>query len=147
MMYYRLFSRDEARRLLPELQRVLRQMQEAKAALTQLQARLKHTRPHTPERRALEEEARFLIGSLEADKAYLDQLGVHLKDLDRGLVDFPARLGGQIVFLCWQLGEPDITHWHPLTGGYAERRPLPQAEPPLQPTPAPSASPSACEAR
>jgi hypothetical protein len=42
-------------------------------------------------------------------------------------VDFPARVWGEIVFLCWQEGEPEVTHYHPLSGGFAERRPLEEA--------------------
>jgi len=46
---------------------------------------------------------------------------IQLKDLDRGLVDFPHLRGGHEVFLCWQLGEDDITYWHELDAGYAGR--------------------------
>ncbi len=66
---------------------------------------------------------------LEADARYLASLGVFLKDLDRGLVDFPARVGGEVVFLCWQEGEPEVAHYHPLSGGFKERRPLKEESP------------------
>jgi len=49
---------------------------------------------------------------------------IQLKDLDRGLVDFPAIVNGQEVFLCWERGEPDIAFWHDLDSGYAGRMPL-----------------------
>ena len=47
-----------------------------------------------------------------------------LKDLDRGLIDFPALRNGQEVFLCWELCESDIQHWHDLDSGYAGRQPI-----------------------
>jgi hypothetical protein len=49
---------------------------------------------------------------------------IQLKDLDRGLVDFPAVIGGREVFLCWEQGEDDIAFWHDLDAGYAGREPL-----------------------
>lgn len=49
---------------------------------------------------------------------------IQVKDLDRGLIDFPAFVGGKEVFLCWQQGEEDIEFWHDLESGYAGREPL-----------------------
>jgi len=46
---------------------------------------------------------------------------IQIKDLDRGLIDFPAFIGGKEVFLCWKKGEPDIEYWHDLDAGYAGR--------------------------
>ena len=53
--------------------------------------------------------------------------GVQMKDLDRGLVDFPAQHpeSGETVLLCWELGEPEVGHWHGLEEGFAGRKPLP----------------------
>jgi len=47
-----------------------------------------------------------------------------LKDIDRGLIDFPALRDGKEIFLCWELGESDILHWHDLDSGYAGRQPI-----------------------
>ncbi len=57
----------------------------------------------------------------------IHELGVQVKDLDRGLIDFPARHPekGDIVLLCWELGEPEVAHWHDLEEGFAGRKPLP----------------------
>ena len=57
----------------------------------------------------------------------LDGLGVQVKDLDRGLVDFPAvhPVAGDVVLLCWHLGEDEVAHWHGLEEGYAGRKLLP----------------------
>lgn len=52
-------------------------------------------------------------------------LGVEVKDLDEGLVDFPALRGGETVLLCWQLGEDEVGYWHSQEDGFAGRRPLP----------------------
>ena len=53
------------------------------------------------------------------------ELGVEVKDLDEGLVDFPALRHGETVLLCWQLGEVEIGYWHSPQDGFAGRRPLP----------------------
>jgi hypothetical protein len=55
----------------------------------------------------------------------IQELGGVVKDLDRGLVDFPARRGGEEVLLCWQLGEPEIAYWHGVEEGFAGRKALP----------------------
>ena len=51
--------------------------------------------------------------------------GVEVKDLDEGLVDFPALRRGETVLLCWKLGEDEIAYWHTVEDGFAGRRPLP----------------------
>jgi hypothetical protein len=55
----------------------------------------------------------------------LERLGVLVKDLDRGLVDFPALRGDEEVLLCWQVGEDEIAYWHGVEEGFAGRKPLP----------------------
>jgi hypothetical protein len=55
----------------------------------------------------------------------LERLGVLVKDLDTGLVDFPALHQGEEVLLCWQVGEDEVTHWHGVDEGFAGRKPLP----------------------
>ena len=55
----------------------------------------------------------------------LEQLGVLVKDLDTGLVDFPALHEGEEVLLCWQVGEDEVAHWHGVDEGFAGRKPLP----------------------
>jgi hypothetical protein len=54
--------------------------------------------------------------------------GVEVKDLDEGLIDFPALRHGETVLLCWKLGEDEIRYWHPVEDGYSGRRPLPLDE-------------------
>jgi hypothetical protein len=55
----------------------------------------------------------------------LNRLGVLVKDLDRGLVDFPALRRGEEVLLCWQVGEEEVAFWHGVDEGFAGRKPLP----------------------
>lgn len=55
----------------------------------------------------------------------LERLGVLVKDLDTGLVDFPALHKGKEVLLCWQVGEDEVAHWHGVDEGFAGRKPLP----------------------
>ena len=50
--------------------------------------------------------------------------GVQLRDIDRGLVDLPGSIGGERVWLCWRLGEPEVAYWHPVDEGFGSRRPL-----------------------
>lgn len=69
----------------------------------------------------LEREAEAVADAVEE----LQQLGVLVKDLDRGLVDFPALRGGEEVLLCWQVGEDEVAFWHGLDEGFAGRKPLP----------------------
>jgi len=69
---------------------------------------------------ALESAAAALSACVEE----LTALGVQVKDLDSGLVDFPSLRDGEEVLLCWQLGEDEIGWWHTLGGGFAGRQPL-----------------------
>jgi hypothetical protein len=55
----------------------------------------------------------------------LERLDIVVRDLERGLVDFPALIDGREVYLCWLLDEPQVTHWHGIESGFAGRRPLP----------------------
>src|SRR5207247_2575248 len=56
----------------------------------------------------------------------IDEAGVQVKDLDEGLLDFPARRGHEDVLLCWKVGEPEVAFWHGLEEGFAGRKPLPE---------------------
>ena len=56
--------------------------------------------------------------------AEIDSIGVQVKDLNIGLLDFPCDVEGQIVLLCWKLGEKSITHWHGTEEGFAGRKPI-----------------------
>lgn len=80
---------------------------------------------------AYSEELAEMYKSLDDDTRRLNEylaeltaLGVEPKGAVEGLVDFPALMDGREVYLCWRLGESEITHWHELDGGFAGRQPL-----------------------
>jgi hypothetical protein len=54
----------------------------------------------------------------------LEELDVLVRDVERGIVDFPTLMDGREVYLCWHLGEPAIAHWHEIESGFAGRQPL-----------------------
>jgi hypothetical protein len=56
--------------------------------------------------------------------ATLDEAGVQVKSLEEGLLDFPAERDGEAIFLCWQVGEPEVAFWHGVEEGFAGRKPL-----------------------
>lgn len=56
--------------------------------------------------------------------AEIDAIGVQVKDLEIGLLDFPCLHNGELVLLCWKMGEPTITHYHSPEEGFAGRRPI-----------------------
>ena len=77
------------------------------------------------EPRELEEELEREVAAINRCAERLERLGVLVKDLDRGLVDFPALRQGEEVLLCWQVGEDEVAHWHGLEEGFAGRKHLP----------------------
>jgi hypothetical protein len=78
-------------------------------------------RPELTELRTTLEQAHQ---SLRAIMAELDQLGVEVKDVDRGLLDFPSEIDGREALLCWMVGEQRIGFWHSREDGFAGRHPL-----------------------
>jgi hypothetical protein len=54
----------------------------------------------------------------------IDEIGVQLKDLETGLLDFPCRIDDEVVLLCWKFGETAIEHWHTMEAGYKGRKPI-----------------------
>lgn len=73
----------------------------------------------------LEREALELAREIEGYVAEIKQIGVQMKGLDSGLVDFPGELDGRPVLLCWQLGEDSVRYWHYQETGFAGRQLLP----------------------
>ena len=76
------------------------------------------------EARRLKLRMQGVIDQMAAAVARIDALGITLRDIERGLIDFPALVGGRQVWLCWQLGEPAVGYWHELDTGFGSRRPL-----------------------
>jgi len=69
-----------------------------------------------------------LIDQMAAGVARIDALGLTLRDIENGLVDFPALVSGRQVWLCWKHGETAIGWWHGLETGFSGRRPLTELE-------------------
>src|SRR5207244_13271361 len=65
--------------------------------------------------------ARVLVEELDGIVREISESGAHLKDIRLGLVDFPAEKDGEVVYLCWQFGEPEAAFWHPAEEGCARR--------------------------
>ncbi len=122
----KLFTVEEANALLPKLRELLDD-------LTLHRDALREKAPHLePILKAAGANGGGRVGSeygVEAYKLYLtiariQELGVLLKDLDMGLLDFPHEREGRVVFLCWHPPEERVGYWHEIEAGYAGRRPL-----------------------
>ena len=119
------YTRDEARGLLAQVREWLKQMAQLQGELEKLDKRLNGLM--APGRDLGGESVNAWVRTLADLDAVLhefQQREIQLKDVDRGLVDFPAIIGGKEVFLCWEQDEADIEFWHELDGGYAGRERL-----------------------
>ncbi len=121
------FTREQARALLPRVAQWIRRLQELHARLGQHENRLADLR-----NAGGADLGGPLVNAWTGDWAEVRKIlwefasrGILLKDIDRGLVDFPAIREGREVFLCWELGEADVEFWHELDTGYAGRTPFP----------------------
>jgi len=130
----KLFTLDEAQALVPVLESLLRRGIEAKQAAEGVSDELQRLSQRI-----------FLAGGMHVDVGKvgrqrtemgahiqrakdaveeIDAIGVQVKDLDIGLLDFPCKVDDQIVLLCWKMGESRITHWHTVESGFSGRQPL-----------------------
>ncbi len=128
------FTLEEANALLPVVESLLDRAMEAKEAAERLEGELQALRQRI-----------FLSGGMTVDVAgvardrteaeahvqkakdalaEIDAIGVQIKDLDTGLLDFPCRIDGELVLLCWRRGESRIEYWHTLEAGFRGRQPL-----------------------
>ena len=80
--------------------------------------------PGAEERRRLRLRMQGVIDQMQAGVARIDELGVTLREIETGLIDFPALVTGRQVWLCWRLGEGDVEWWHELADGFGGRLPL-----------------------
>ena len=128
----RYYTLSEANEMLPQLSQLLELMQAQRQQLELLQGRSKvvaqKTRGngnHNPgEDVALAQATKQVEEALEAAIKQLRDWDIELKDLQTGLIDFPALREGRVVYLCWQLGEPEIAYWHETNTAFAGRQPL-----------------------
>lgn len=70
--------------------------------------------------------AEKLLNQVEYHMKELEGVGVLLKDLQKGLIDFPCLHEGRIVYLCWMFGEANITYWHEINHGFSDRKTIDQ---------------------
>jgi hypothetical protein len=119
------FTREEADALLPTLEPLLLSLREAKDQLTDEQAH-ELLSDAAPGNGGGEPGQQVGTAFLEVRRILdtLEEAGVVVRDIDRGLVDFPSQMDGREVYLCWELGEESVAHWHDLESGYGGREPL-----------------------
>jgi hypothetical protein len=130
----RRFTLAEAQELLDtELRALAERMVEARARSRDLESRWRRLviaigsnggNMERPEVRELRETVEASHAELNEIVARFTAQGVQVKDMDRGLIDFPAEVDGQAALLCWHVGEPRIAFWHSPDDGFAGRRPL-----------------------
>ncbi len=119
------YNRDEARALLPKIRDWLKQLGRLRQSLSQQEQRL--ARLLAAGNDAGGELVNHWVKTVAATKKVLQEFAqreIQVKDLDRGLIDFPAIIGGREVFLCWEQDEDDVEFWHELNSGYAGRERL-----------------------
>ncbi|HEY1676768.1 MAG TPA: DUF2203 domain-containing protein [Candidatus Sulfotelmatobacter sp.] len=130
----RTFTLDEAQSLLPVLESLLRSTIHDKQAIEEFEADLQALQQRiflnggtfvdvVPMARKRAERAKAEQRAKDA-LAEIDSIGVQVKDIDMGLLDFPCEVEGQTILLCWRLGEQSITHWHGTQEGFAGRKPI-----------------------
>jgi hypothetical protein len=132
----RYFTVEQANRLLPELIPLLedlralkRQLDALRAEQSLLQAKARgNGHNQAAEIADLAGRIERLVNAMNERIAQITALGVELKDIELGLVDFLSLHQGRRVYLCWKLGEPSVRYWHTLEGGYAGRQPIPDLE-------------------
>ncbi len=135
-MSSRTFTLDEAQSLLPVLESLLRTALAGKKLMEEVDAELQalghriflNGGTHVDiiplaRRKAERVKAEQRLRDAFAE---IDSIGVQIKDLDIGLLDFPCDVEGETVLLCWKLGEKSITHWHGEKEGFAGRKPIDQ---------------------
>lgn len=127
----RTFTLEEARALLPEVRELAEAMRDQKREFEGQQALLKEASKNaggnghgSTGALAAQGRAEQLVTEIQSRVRRLAQLGVEVKSIDEGLVDFPSHRDGRIVYLCWRIGEPDILYWHDLNAGFRGRQPL-----------------------
>lgn len=128
------FTLDEAQALLPVLESLLKRAMEAKRGAQEIEEELQllARRIHFAgglwvdavkvfrRRNELQKHAEQLKETMEE----INAIGVQVKDLDTGLLDFPCRVDDEVVLLCWRLGEASIGYWHTQAAGFAGRQPI-----------------------
>jgi hypothetical protein len=128
------FTLDEAQSLLPVLESLLKRAidgkqaaEEAESQLSELSRRIFLSggmRVNLPDVARQRAEMEGHLERVRESIAEIDAIGVQVKDLESGLLDFPFRLDEDIVLLCWRMGESAIEHWHTVESGFQGRQPV-----------------------
>jgi hypothetical protein len=128
------FTLDEAQSLLPVLESLLKRAidgkqsaEEAESHLSSLAQRIylsggMRVNPATVAQLRAELESH--LTKVKESIAEIDAIGVQVKDLESGLLDFPFKLEDEVVLLCWRMGETAIEHWHTMESGFSGRQPV-----------------------
>ena len=126
----RRFTVAQANRALPLVKRIAedivvqyRRWQEKVREFELVTTRSKADAPD-PRAERLQQEVQELAAEIDGYIGELTDLGIEFKDYERGLVDFPGERDGRPVYLCWQVGEPEVRFWHELETGFLGRQPL-----------------------
>ncbi len=130
----RTFTLEEAQTLLPVLESLLRKALACKQEIAEIAGEFQQVASHVfatggceldivalSHRKAARDVS---VQQLKDALAEIDSLGVQVKDLDIGLLDFPCVVDGETILLCWKLGEERIGYWHGLEEGYKGRKPI-----------------------
>jgi hypothetical protein len=128
------FTLDEAHNLLPILSSLLKRSMDGKGVIEDVEKELQDLKhrillsggllvdvPAVARRRAERDKA---FQNIKDTLAEIDAIGVQVKDLDIGLLDFPCAVGDEIVLLCWKYGEERIEFWHGMEEGFQGRKPI-----------------------
>ncbi len=130
----RTFTLSEAQSLLPVLETLLRRAQDQGRRCAEIEMELEQLRQQIAMQGGMHVDvARAARRRAERDKALqetkdavaeIEAIGVQVKDLEKGLLDFPCLMDGKTVLLCWKQGESEIGFWHSAEDGFAGRKPL-----------------------
>lgn len=126
----RVFTVDQANRMLPLVRRIVRDIVEGHRAWTlavrSYEAAATWATPDAPAETlaTLEADVRRIAAEIDGFLRELRDLGVEFKGFDMGLVDFPGERDGRAVCLCWKLDEDEVLYWHETGDGFAGRQPL-----------------------
>jgi hypothetical protein len=128
------FTLEEAQSLLPVLESLLKRAVEGKleaekmeSVLAELARRIYLSGGMKVDVGAVARQRAELEAHLQRVReslAEIDSIGVQVKDIESGLLDFPCQIEGQVVLLCWRMGEAAIEHWHTVESGFQGRQPL-----------------------
>lgn len=119
------YTRDEARMLMPTLRKWLEQLSDLHVELATVDQRMEGLMAGGNDTGGnLVNQSLKLHAEIQALFQEFRDREIFIKDLERGLVDFPALIGGREVFLCWEKDEDDVEFWHDIDSGYAGREPI-----------------------